>query len=102
MLWAACLYEGSIVSGVVRCDGFFLPGRWLAVVDWGSSLSAAKAVFLHGAMAGIVSSRMLGFAAAIDAVSVFFLKLVSYRYHILATSQTRCYYALAKITKGVA
>ena len=53
-------------------------------------------------MAGIVSSRMLGFAAAIDAVSVFFLKLVSYRYHILATSQTQCYYALAKITKGVA
>ncbi len=51
---------------------------------------------------GAVSSRMLGFAAAIDAVSVFFLKLVSYRYHILATSQTRCYYALAKITKGVA
>lgn len=83
-------------------DGFFLPGRWLAVVDWGSSLSAAKAAFLHGAMAGIVSSRMLGFAAAIDAVSVFFLKLISYRYHILATSRTRCYYALAKITKGVA
>ena len=53
-------------------------------------------------MAGIVSSRMLGFAAAIDAVSVFFLKLVSYKYHILATSRTRCYYALAKITKGVA
>ena len=31
-------------------DGF-LAGRWLAVVDWGSSLSAAKAAFLHGAMA---------------------------------------------------
>lgn len=49
-----------------------------------------------------VNSRVLGFAAAIDAVSVFFLKLVSCRYHILATSRTRCYYALAKITKGVA
>ena len=44
----------------------------------------------------------LGFAAALDTVSVFFLKLISYRYHILATSRTRCYYALAKITKGVA
>lgn len=98
----ARLYEGSIVSGVAWCDGFFLPGRWLAVVDWGSSLSAAKAAFLHGAMAGIVSSRMLGFAAAIDAVSVFFLKLISYKYHILVTSRMRCYYALAKITKGVA
>lgn len=32
-------------------DGFFLAGRWLAVVDRGSSLSAAKAAFLHGAMA---------------------------------------------------
>ena len=74
----ARLYEGSIVSGVVRCDGF-LAGRWLAVVNWGSSLSAAKAAFLHGAMVGIVSSRMLGFAAAIDAVSVFFFKLISYR-----------------------
>lgn len=82
-------------------DGF-LAGRWPAVVDRGSSLSAAKAAFLHGAMAGIVSSRVLGFAAALDAVSVFFLKLISYRYHILATSRTRCYYALAKITKGVA
>lgn len=51
---------------------------------------------------GVVSSRVLGFAVALDAVSVFFLKLVSYRYHILATSRTRCYYALAKITKGVA
>lgn len=71
-------------------DGFFLAGRWPAVVDWGSSLSAAKAAFLHGAMAGIVSSRVLGFAVALDAVSVFFLKLVSYRYHILATSRTRC------------
>lgn len=74
----ACLYEGSIVSGVARCDGF-LAERWLAVVDWGSLLSAAKAAFLHGAMAGIVSSRVLGFAAALDAVSVFFLKLISYR-----------------------
>lgn len=83
-------------------DGFFLAGRWLAVVNWGSSLSAAKAAFLQGAMAGVVNSRVLGFAAALDAVSVFFLKMVSYRYHILATSQTRCYYALAKITKGVA
>ena len=90
LLWAACLYEGSIVSGVVRCDGFFLPGRWLAVGDWGSSLSAVKAAFLHGAMACIVSSRMLDFAAAIDAVSVLFLKLISYKYHILATSRTRC------------
>lgn len=79
-----------------------MAGRWLAVVDWGSSLSAAKAAFLYGAMTGIVSSRVLGFAAAFDAVSVFFLKLISYRYHILATSRTRCYYALAKITKGVA
>lgn len=52
-------------------DGF-MEGRWLAVVDWGSSLSAAKVAFLHGAMAGIVSSRMFGFAAALDAVSVFF------------------------------
>ena len=83
-------------------DGFFLAGRWLAVVNWGSSLSAAKVAFLHGAMVGIVSSRVLGFAVALDAVGVFFLKLVSYRYHILATSRTRCYYALAKITKGVA
>ena len=81
-------------------DGF-LAGRWLAVVDWSSS-SAAKAALLHGAMAGIVSSRMLGFTAALDAVSVFFLKLISYRYHILATGRTRCYYALARITKGVA
>lgn len=48
-----------------------------------------------------VNSRVLGFAAALDAVSVFFLKLISYRYHILVTSRTRCYYALAKITKGV-
>lgn len=31
-------------------DGF-LAGRWLAVVNWGLSLSAAKATFLHGAMA---------------------------------------------------
>lgn len=75
----ARLYEGSIVSGVARCDGFFLAGRWLAVVDWGSSLSAAKAAFLYGAMTGIVSSRVLGFAAALDAVSVFLLKLISYR-----------------------
>ena len=82
-------------------DGFWRGDGWPSSTG-GSSLSAAKAVFLHGAMAGIVSSRMLGFAAAIDAVSVFFLKLVSYRYHILATSRTRCYYALAKITKGVA
>ena len=82
--------------------GFFLAGRWLAAVDWGSPLLAVKAAFLHGAMAGIVNSRVLGFVAAIDAVSVFFLKLISYRYHILATSRTRCYYALAKITKGVA
>ena len=44
----------------------------------------------------------LGFAAALDTVSVFFLKLISYRYHILATGRMRCYYALAKITKGVA
>lgn len=51
---------------------------------------------------GVVNSRVLGFAAALDAVGVFFLKLISYRYHILATSRTRCYYALAKITKGVA
>ena len=51
---------------------------------------------------GVVSSCVLDFAAALDAVSVFFLKLTSYRYHILATSRTRCYYALAKITKGVA
>lgn len=83
-------------------DGFFLAGRWPVVVNWGSSLSAAEAAFLHGAMAGIVSSRVFGFAAALDAVSVFFLKLISYRYHILAISRTRCYYALAKITKGVA
>lgn len=83
-------------------DGFFLAGRWLAVVDWGSSLSAAEAAFLHGVMAGIVSSRVFDFAAAFDAVSVFFIKLISYRYHILATSRTRCYYALAKIMKGVA
>lgn len=34
-------------------DGFFLAGRWPAVVDWGSSLSAAKAAFLHGAMAAL-------------------------------------------------
>lgn len=60
-------------------DGFFLAGRWLAVVDRGSSLSAAKAAFLQGAMAGVVNSRVLGFAAALDAVSVFFLKLISYR-----------------------
>ena len=79
-----------------------MAGRWLAVVDWGSSLSAAKAAFLHGVMAGIVNSRVLGFAAALDAESVFFLKLISYRYHILATGRMRCYYALAKITKGVA
>ena len=83
-------------------DDGFLAGRWLAVVNWGSSLSAAKAAFLHGAMAGIVSSRVLGFAAALDAESVFFLKLISYRYHILVISRSRCYYALAKITKGVA
>ena len=51
---------------------------------------------------GVVSSRVLGFAVALDAVSVFFLKLISYRYHILATGRMRCYYALAKITKGVA
>lgn len=51
---------------------------------------------------GAVNSRVLGFAAALDAVSVFFPKLISYKYHILVTSRTRCYYALAKITKGVA
>lgn len=50
----------------------------------------------------VENSRVLGFAAALDAESVFFLKLISYRYHILATGRMRCYYALAKITKGVA
>lgn len=91
--------KARLFQARLGADGF-LAGRWLAVVDWGSSLSAAKAAFLHGAMAGIVSSCVLGFAAVFDAVSVFFLKLISYKYHILATGRTRCYYALAKITKG--
>ena len=79
MLWALAYTKARLFQVRLGGDGFFLAGRWLTVVNWGSSLSTVKAAFLHGAMAGIVSSRVLGFAAAIDAVSVFFLKLTSYR-----------------------
>ena len=98
----ARLYEGSIVSGVARWRRVFLGGAMAGRRRLGFVVVGSKGDLPSWRYGGVVSSRVLGFAAAIDAVSVFFLKLISYRYHILATGRMRCYYALAKITKGVA
>lgn len=96
----ARLYEGSIVSGVARWRRAFLGGAMAGRRRLGFVVVGSKGGLPSWRYGSAANSRVLGFAAALDAVSVFFLKLISYRYHILVTSRTRCYYALAKNNEG--
>lgn len=75
----ARLYEGSIVSGVVRWRRVFLGGAMAGRRRLGFVVVGSKGGLPSWLYGGVVSSRVLGFAAALDAVSVFFLKLISYR-----------------------
>lgn len=73
------LYEGSIVSGVARWRRVFLGGAMAGRRRLGFVVVGSKGGLPSWRYGGVVSSCVLDFAAALDAVSVFFLKLTSYR-----------------------
>lgn len=73
------LYEGSIVSGVARWRRVFLGGAMAGRRRLGFVVVGSKGGLPSWRYGSAMNSRVLGFAAALDAVSVFFLKLISYR-----------------------